>query len=52
MNDELTRLRAIRDAVNKFAFYRTLAVFDWGTSRIYPEYRNDALHSPETGYFP
>lgn len=41
--DELTRLRAIRDAVAEFDDHQTQAGFNWDDSRVCPDYEDDAL---------
>ena len=43
MNDELTRLRAIRDAVNKFDTHQLNASIDWEDSEVCPEYEHHAM---------
>ena len=43
MNNELTRLRAIRDAVSKFDTHQLNASIDWEDSEVYPEYEHHAM---------
>ncbi len=42
MSNELTRLRAIRDAVSDFDYHHTQAGFDWDDSETCPAYEVDA----------
>jgi hypothetical protein len=43
VTDELTRLRAIRDAISEFDHHQTQAGFDWDDSETCPVFEDDAI---------
>lgn len=47
MSDELTRLRAIRDAISEFDYHQTQAGFDWDASVTCPVYEDDAMYEDD-----
>ncbi len=47
MSDELTRLRAIRDAVSEFEYHQTQADFNWDDSEPCPLFKDDAMYEDD-----